>query len=153
MEALQYRGSVDFLEPIAERWRAEARLSEFGLNAHWSKFKQTLQGFADSAMSALILLGHEGRAIGFMGAELFESPLDSQMVTRERFWYVLPRYRGRGPLKLRKAFLEWSKDMGASHYMMSASMLASAKHDRVCQIYEKKHMKKFETTYMGQIGD
>jgi len=150
MEVINYTGQVGFLRPIADAWQKEANADRFGLNTKWSKFRATLQEFADSQTNALFILSDNGLPVGFMCAMQFESPLDGQQMMRERFWFVLPRHRGRNALKLRTAFKEWARGRGASHILMSASMLASDKHDRICRLYEKS-MKLFETTYICKI--
>ena len=150
MEVINYKGNVDFLEPIAYAWLDEAHTKDFGLNAIWDKFKVSLQELADGPESVLLLLADDGKAVGFLGGVLFESPLDSQQIANEHFWYVIPKYRGRPVFKLMKAFRRWAREKGASHLMMNASMLASDKHDRMCKLYAK-NMKHFETTYLQEL--
>ena len=82
-----------------------------------------------------------------MGGVLFDSPVNRSKCVQDKYWFVLPKHRGRSVIMLKKGLEEWAREKGATHLLMSASMLASDKHDRVCKLYEKT-MKHFETTYI-----
>ena len=135
MEALQYNGPVEFMRPIAEAWKAETQGDDLGIEIVTDRFMETLHELANSPDSCLILLGNEGRAVGFMGGVLFDSPVEYKTAVQDRYWFVLPKHRGEGPMKLKAALTEWATERGASYLMMSASKLASGRHDGVCKIY------------------
>jgi len=150
MEALRYNGPVEFMRPIAEAWRTEAKAEPFGFEIETDRFLETLHDLANHPDNVLILLGHEGRCVGFMGGVLFDSPVNRSKCVQDKYWFVLPRHRGASVLKLKRALEDWAREKGATHLLMSASMFASDKHDRVCKLYERS-MTKFETTYIQLI--
>ena len=151
MEALQYNGPVEFMRPIVEAWRTEANSDKFGFEMDADRFLETLSDLANSPDNVLLLLGNEGRCVGFMGGVLFDSPVNRSKCVQDKYWFVLPKHRGRSVIRLKKALEAWAIEKGAKHLLMSASMFASDKHDRVCKLYAKT-MKKFETTYIQELN-
>jgi len=95
-------------------------------------------------------MNDNGEIVGYMGITSYKSPLSSQRIANEHYWYVLPEYR-RASIRLIKAAIEWTKTRGCSHLQMSASNFASELHDRVCGLYEAFKMKKFETAYIMEM--
>ena len=150
MEVLNYSGPVEFMRPLAEAWRKETQPEHLGIQIVAGRFMETLHDLANDPDSCLLLLGHEGRAVGFIGGVLFDSPVEYKTVVQDRYWFVLPKHRGEGPMKLKKALQEWAEERGASYLMMSASRLASERHDGVCKIYART-MNHFETTYIQEL--
>jgi len=151
MEALRYNGPVEFMRPIVEAWRSEANPDQFGFEMDADRFLETLRDLANTPDAVLILLGHEGRCVGFMGGVLFDSPVNRDKCVQDKYWFVLPRHRGRSVVKLKKALEDWAREKGATHLLMSASMLASDRHDGVCKLYART-MKKFETTFIQELN-
>ena len=151
MEALRYNGPVEFMRPIVEAWRKEANSDKFGFEMDADRFLETLYDLANHPDNVLLLLGHEGRCVGFMGGVLFDSPVNRNKCVQDKYWFVLLKHRGASVMKLKKGLEDWAREKGATHLLMSASMLASDKHDRVCKLYEKT-MKHFETTYIQELN-
>jgi len=152
MEVISYTGEVEFMRPLVEAWAGEAKLAEFGMKVDIDMFLHTLLEMAQGPQSALMLLSSDqGLLLGFMGCVLFDSPLDGSLSASERYWYITPRHRkGRGFIMLRNKGKEWAKDAGAVRWLMTASKLASDKHDKLCRVLRKK-MKHFETTFIEEL--
>jgi len=149
-KVINYNGPVEFIRPLAEAWRNATQPEPFGIEIVTDRFMETLNELANDEDSVFLLLEHKGRAVGFIGGVLFNSPVEYKTVVQDRYWFVLPKHRGEGAMKLKKALGDWAEERGASYLMMSASKLASDRHDGVCKIYART-MKYFETTFIAEI--
>lgn len=143
---------MKILFPVIDSWFKEAQFEEFGIEHDFFSGVEDLTRLINSDDGALLVMDINEKIIGFMGITVFKSPLSKQKIANEHYWYVLPEYRGRGIYLISSAY-KWAKEKECSHIMMNASRLASQLHDKTCQIYERMGMKKFETTYIKQIGD
>jgi len=151
MEVIEFTGSaVEFYE-IAVSWKKEANGDTFGIQIDVPSFLVEIQRMVNSPMAGVLAMTDEDRIIGFMGLQIFRSPLGEQMMANEHFWYVLPDDRGLGSMRLMKAAKQWAKDHGCSHLLLNASALAGDKCDKVAQLYEKMKMKLFEHTYIAEV--
>jgi len=110
-----------------------------------------LTGLIDNDSAALFVLRNDIQVVGIMGMTVFKNPFGWEKIGNEHYWFVLPEYRGHS-MKLFRAAKKWAKHMGCTFFMCNASNLASDMHDKICLIYEKMGMKKFETSYIKKIG-
>ena len=136
----------ELLDEVADYWKAESNGNIFGMQVEKGCFLEDIQKMIDGEDSAIFVLVDE-KIVGFMGVRIFNSPLSSQRIANEHYWYVIPERRGIGSIRLIKEVIKWSKEQGCSHILLNASMLASDLHDKVCSLYEKLGAKKFGTTY------
>ena len=141
------------LLPLAYEWEVESKGDAFGLVTDPQYLMIDIMRKMNSPDSVVLGLVVEGRAGGFTTLSKFQSPLGPQMIAEEHYWFVGKDYRGIGSLRLLKAAEKWAADQGCSHLLLSASMLASGLHDRVCKLYEKRGGRKFETTYIIKINE
>ena len=145
--------NADILFPLMQSWKETCNDETFGLlaNVEWTiKHLDEIINRPGSAIFAM--LDDNESAVGMIGVILFPSPISINIIAQEHFWYVMPEYRS-GGIRLFKTAIRWAKSQGASHFMSSASMLASNLHDKVCSLYERLGMKKYETTYICKLGD
>ncbi len=143
---------IEPIKPIALQWKAECNGETMGIHlepdVYFSKLAELIT--RDDA-DLLLLLTNAGKVVGYMGVEIFFSPLGNQKIANEHNWYILEDHRGSGAMRMVRAIKEWAKEQGCSHLIMTASTLASDLHDKVCGFYESIGMKKFETSYIQEI--
>lgn len=114
-----------------------------------------LESFTELIMGTeSVLFGgiKDSKVIGILGMIIFKSPVSSDIIANEHFWYIVPDYRrGLLGMNMLKKAIEWAKLKGCTQFMANASMMASNLHDDVCRLYACINMKKFETTYIKTI--
>ena len=141
------------LVPILKQWQVEANGDTFGLELDVHKCISDLRNMVAGEDADILLLIIQEKIIGLIGLIVFTSPLSEQRICNEHYMYILPKYRkGKNPIKLIRAAEEWAKAHDCTHIMFNASNLASELHDKVCRLYERLHMKKFETTYISEVA-
>ncbi len=144
--------NIEPIKPIAMQWKAECNGETMGIHLEpdvYFRDLAKLPGRDDAEL--FLLLNANNEVVGYMGVEIFVSPLGNQKIANEHFWYILKDCRGPGTMRLVKAIKEWAKEHGCSHFVMNASTLASDLHDKVCSFYERIGMKKFETSFIQEI--
>lgn len=146
----EFSGNIRELFPAIKSWGLEYNGENFGLYLVVGDMANDILALVLAKNKALFVLKHEDKIVGFMGVSIFKSPIGVERIANEHYWYVLPEHRRCSP-KLTNAFLAWAKKNCCTHIMKNASNLASDHHDKVCRIYEKRGMKKFETTYIMEI--
>ena len=152
MEIKLFNDDIETLRPIAESWREEMRANEFGIIADdVDKYLTELGMMAIRDNADLIVLYDEETPVGYIGLRYFSSPLGSQMMVEEHYFYVIPEKRGLASMRLIKNAKNLAKLKGCSHIILNASNLASDMHDKICGFYEKSGMKKFETSYISEV--
>lgn len=151
MKVCIFKGDTGSLETVYSRWKTEANWDGYGIDVDVETYRRDLQKLVDNKDAELLVLVNGEDVLGYIGITTFTSPFSNQKIASEHYWYVLPEHRGIGSIRLLKAAFIWAKENGCSHVLMNASMLASSLHDKVCGIYEKMGMKKFETQYIMRL--
>lgn len=144
------KGDAQLLRPLAARWEKEAGNS-FGLEMDIDSHLADLQAMIDSPASDVLLLIADDHVAGYMGVQVFRSPVGRELIANEHYWYVAKEKRGAGSLRMIDAAIAWAKAHGASKMLFNASHLASDAHDSVCKLYERRGMKPFETTFITEV--
>jgi GNAT superfamily N-acetyltransferase len=146
----EFTGDIEQLRPLAEMWTKEANGTEFGLeidvDAHLLDLKNLIEGLD----SVLLVVKNATEICGYIGVIRFVSPLSKQFIGNEHYWFVHPEFRQGGlpAIMLVHAAKQWARERKCSHLIMNASNLASNMHDKLCDLYERLKMKKFETSYI-----
>ena len=152
MIARLFQDNIEMLRPIAESWRDEANTAEFNITTDMNAHLYELQAMMASPMADLLVL-YDGEApVGYMGLQYFKSPIGTQIMANEHLFYVLPDKRSVSSMKLLELAKTCAKIRGCSHIIFNASKLASGLHDKVCNLYERMKMKKFETSYIVEVN-
>jgi len=151
------KSDVNALTTIVLIWREETNLDVFGMEFRLNEALNDLRQLVLNDKSELLLLIDERmetkKVVGFMGITIFKSPVGEQEIANEHYWYVMPEHRGIGSIKLLKKAREWAIKKGCSHFMINASNMASDYHNKMCGLYEKLGMMKFETTYIENLDE
>ena len=154
MEIKLFNDDIETLRPIAESWQKNVQDNGFGITTDgMNKYLVELGNIAFGANSDLIVLYDGKTPVGYIGLRYFESPLGSQMMAEEHYFYVIPENRGLASMRLIKNAKTLAKLKGCTHLILNASNLASDMHDKICQFYEKSGMKLFETSYIEQLSE
>lgn len=138
------------LLPVVESWRRSCR-NDFGFNLDTETFVKDLIRLIEGETSDLFVLEDIFGIYGFMGLDMFDSPIGQQRVANEHYWYVIPEKRGISALRFMPLAQKWAKEKGCSHLIMNASNLASDLHDKVCKIYGRFGFEKFETSFIKKV--
>ena len=142
---------IEGLKEVVYEWRESCKIEDFGIDFNPETYFSHLVDMINDIDSELFLLLKKDKVVGYLGAVRFQSPLGNQNIANEHFWFVSGKHRGRGTLLLLKAFKKWSKEKGCSHFIMTASAMASGMHDRLCHFYERIGYRRFETSYIKEI--
>lgn len=153
MKVIICKGNIEQLRPLAEQWFSECNASAFGLKAEIDRHLSDMYRLAVYTAGAelLLLINDKEEIVGYMGLITFKSPISDQLIANEKNYYVRPESRGNGGLRLLIEARKWAKMKGCSHLIMNASNLASDMHDKVCELYRKMGMRKFETSYISEV--
>ncbi len=138
---------VKRLFPVIRSWLAECKANDFGIGIEMPAYIDTVYRLTHNEDCDLMVMELDGEIIGVMGLTCAKCPLGDQKIANALYWYTLPEHRGKGISFVLEA-RRWAKRKGCSHIIFNASKMASEMHDRVCQIYERINMKKFETSYI-----
>lgn len=134
---------------IALQWKATCNSNVMGIEIVDDVYMADVANLINcDGRDLLLLTKDDGEIVGYMGVTTFNSPLGNQKIASEHYWFVSEEYRGRGSFLLIEAAKQWAKEKGCGHLMMTASMLASDLHDRVCKLYGRLGFSKFETSYI-----
>ena len=144
----QNKQDIERLKPVAFQWKESCNGEDFGIELVPEKHFSDLAGLIERDDADLFLLVNEDEVVGYMGVTAFSSPLGNQKVGQEHYWFVSGENRGRGSMLLIRAAKDWAKEKGCTHFIMTASNLASNLHDKVCRFYERIGFKKFETSFI-----
>ena len=140
------------LLPVAAEWQRTCNGERFGIELDLKKSLSDLAYLIERETADLFLLVNKEDVVGYLGMTIFDSPIGSQKIAQEHYWFVMGDNKGRGTILLIRAAKEWAREKGCSHIIFNASNLASNMHDKVCRFYEKIGMKKFETSYIKEIS-
>ncbi len=146
-----FNDDIETLRPIAESWQEEAQANKFGIITDVNKHLFELRNMVDNNSSDLIILYDEDEPVGYIGLRYFDSPTGNQRIAEEHYLYVIPEKRGLISMRLIKNAKMLAKLKGCSHLILNASNLASELHDKLCRVYEKMGMRKFETSYISEV--
>jgi len=146
-----FKGDIKLLVPIAIEWQKKASGNDFGITMDMPYHLADLQALISNDDTDLLALYSGDKIIGYMGIMLYRSPLGEQLLANERYYYVLPEYRGFGSLRLIKAAMDWAKTKGCTHIQFSVNKMASSMYDKTCKLYEKLGMKPFEMSFIKEL--
>ena len=104
-----------------------------------------------SKINKLFVMIVNEKVVGLIGIQIFKNPIGNGMMANEHLWYVCKAYRGSG-ISLLEHGMKWATEQGCTHFMATASNLASDLHDSICKLYEVIGMRKFETTFIKKLG-
>ena len=147
-----YRGKVfKTLRPVVDSWLAPLQDNKFQLDLVTDRLLTDLQKLVNGRDSDLFVLRKEKDIVGFLGLTTFINSIGYNKVANEHYWYVLPKHRGIGSIRMIKMAKQWAIEKECSHLMMNASNLAGDSHRQVCNLYERLGMSKMESTYIQRI--
>jgi GNAT superfamily N-acetyltransferase len=142
---------IYLLEPITLEWEKTSNGEEWNVDTVSEDTIQELYRLVAGQRTDLLVLMDHNVPKGFIGMVQLESPVSQQKFANEHFWYVMEEARGIGSMRLVKHAEAWAKEKGCSHLIMTASTLASDLHDRICRLYVRRGMDKFETSYIKEV--
>jgi hypothetical protein len=142
---------IERIKKVGLEWKETCKAGCFKLAVSEHKFFSGLEDMIYDDDADVFMLIDNDKVVGFMGMEWFSSPLGDQRIANEHYWYILKECRGSGAMLMVSAARTWAKEKRCSHLVMNASTLASELHDKVCGIYERIGLKKFETSYIQEI--
>ena len=142
---------VESIRPLAIEWKEFCSCDQFGLDVDIDAFLCGLIELVVTEDSDLLLLIDDDEIIGIMGMTKFQSPFGKEQVANEHYMFIKQGASVTGSKRLIDAAEEWAKAHKCSHLMMNASNAASELHDKVCKLYERLGLLKFETSYTKEI--
>ncbi len=142
---------IERLFPVIKSWLSECKANEFGIEIEMPAYIDTAYKLIEHDETDLMVMFFEDEIVGVMGITSSRCPIGGQNIANALYWYTLPEHRGKGISFVLEA-RRWAAKRNCSHIIFSASKMASEMHDRVCRIYEHIKMKKFETSYIMELG-
>ena len=138
------------LFPVIESWLGECRVNEFEIETEMTEYLNEAYKLIHTEDCDILVMEFKDTVIGLMGIAASKSPIGRQKIANALYWYTLPEHRGKGISFMLEA-RRWALARGCTHIIFNASNMGSQLHDRVCQIYEKIGMMKFETSYIQKL--
>jgi len=142
---------IESIRPLANEWKEMCSCDRFGLEVDISIFLAGLMDLVDGDDSDLLLLMNKDNIVGILGLTKFQSPFGREQVANEHYMFIKKGHSVSGSKRLIDAARKWAKSKGCSHLIMNASNAASDLHDKVCRLYERIGLIKFETSYIQEI--
>lgn len=142
---------VESIRPLVVEWKEFCSCGQFGLKVDINEFLAGLMDLVDGDDSDLLLLIGNADIVGIMGLTKFKSPFGIEQIANEHYLFIKQGYSMIGSKRLINAAHEWAKTKGCSHLIMTASNAASDLHDKVCKLYERIGLIKFETSFIREI--
>jgi len=138
---------------IIPAWEIEANVPYFALVLNAKEMLKEFKMMVIRPDADVFLLINRQEIVGVLGMMIFKNPVGKENIANEHFWYVLPKHRGFGSIRLINEAKKWAREKGCSHIIFNASKMASDSHDRICNLYERLGMKLFETVYIQDIRE
>jgi len=142
---------IESIRPLAIEWKAMSQQNKFGLEVDVDVFLSSLADMIFNDNSDLLMLMDGIEVVGIMGVMKFKSPFGKEQVANEHYLFVKKGHSISGGSRLIGEAGRWAKEHGCSHLILSASNVASRLHDKVCNLYERLGLSKFETSYIKEI--
>ncbi|UXS49271.1 GNAT family N-acetyltransferase [Agrobacterium tumefaciens] len=95
--------------------------------------------------NAVVLMAGDP-AQGVLMACAFEHPFGAGRIAKETVWFVTPKARGRGAIRMLDAYEAWARSVGC----VSAGMASLATND-VSSLYERRGYSAVETHFMKSL--
>ena len=153
MKIVSCGDDVEQLRPLVESWKLQVGATD-GVLLDVEHLIVSLQSWLKAVPSTLLVLkSDQGRALGFMGLCVFESPLGPQLIAQEHFWYVLPEHRSMAVSGMfLDAAMAWARDQGAVQFSLTASRMANMEMERVCRMYERWGFTHYESSFIKGVA-
>lgn len=150
MRISYWTDNAEVLRPILEDWHKEQNGQVFGLSVNVEDVICDLKCLINAERSDVIVAKDGDLPVGFLA--IFKTPsfLGPQMMAIEKYWYVSPSSRTAGILLFNEG-KKWTKEHGCSHFITSASNLASDKYEKICRFYRSRKMRLFETSFIIEV--
>ncbi len=116
----------------------------------WDKDKTEamLKMCIENDMTTILVMEHGDEVVGGIVGVIQPLFMSHTVVASELAWFVDPDHRGRGALKLVKAFEGWAKDGGAD-YVTMADIRGIAD---LSKLYERLGYELTEAAYSKKVG-
>lgn len=141
---------VEKLVPVIRAWIDECRANDFGIEVAETEYLDEVSNLINLEDCDLLVLEIGEKVVGLMSIAAHKSPIGSQRIADAHFWYTLPEARGKG-INFIKSAKAWARAAGCSHIIFTSSAMAGADYDKICTLYERMDMKRFETTFIEKL--
>ncbi|WP_421367035.1 GNAT family N-acetyltransferase [Agrobacterium tumefaciens] len=105
---------------------------------------QLFQQHMASQKACVLVAGNPAQ--GVLMAVAFEHPFGAGRIAKETVWFVSPKARGRGAIRMLDAYEAWARSVGC----VSAGMASLASND-VSSLYERRGYSAVETHFMKSL--
>ena len=105
---------------------------------------QLFQQHMSSQKACVLVAGNPAQ--GVLMAVAFEHPFGAGRIAKETVWFVSPKARGRGAIKMLEAYETWARSVGC----VSVGMASLATND-VSSLYERRGYSAVETHFMKPL--
>lgn len=140
---------IERLFPVIKTWVEECSSNEFGIEMDVADYINEVYKLIHLDDCDLLVMEVGGRIIGLMGITCYKSPIGSQKIANAHYWYTLPEHRGKGISFIFEA-RKWARERDCTHLILNASNMNQL-HDKVCQIYQRIGMSRFETAFIEKL--
>jgi len=148
---IRQENDAEALRAVFEYWQREQLGTErFGFDVQVDSVIAELQTLIDVVGAVVFVLEDRKGIAGLLAVFVTDSPYGDQKTAFEKYWFVRPKARRHG-LRLLKHAKQWAVGNGCSHFVMTASNMASDMHDKTCRVYERLGFKLFETSYIKEL--
>ncbi len=140
---------IERLFPVIKTWVDECASNEFGIDMEVTDYINEVYKLIHLDDCDLLVMEVDGHIIGLMGITCYKSPIGRQKIANAHYWYTLPEHRGKGISFVFEA-RKWAHERECTHLILNASNMNSL-HDKVCQIYQRIGMSRFETAFIEKL--
>ena len=115
----------------------------------WDKDKTEamLKTCLDNEATTILVMDHDGEVVGGIVGVIQPMFMSHTVIASELAWFVDPAHRGRGAIKLVKAFETWAKEHGAD-YLTMADIRGIAD---LSKLYERQGYQLTEAAYSKKV--
>lgn len=138
------------LEALADSWIPET-VDGIGPRVDRAACLIGVQRVVASGSGDVLALVDGDAVAGVICLEYGNVSYSTQLSAKEKYIYILPQYRGRWALKLRRAAEELSRQRGCRHIIFTISAKASTEADRIQNFFERDGYRPFEQSVIKEL--
>jgi hypothetical protein len=150
---IRYSQDAEDVRTLVERGKATCREAEFGFELSVDLIVQSIADWLKAFPGTLIIATEDDdEPIGFAALSAHPTIGTETPVAVIKHWYAQPNRALVGP-KLFCLARDWGTKQNCTHFMVSASQMASDHYESVVRFCRNVGMQEFETSYICRLNE
>lgn len=139
------------LAPLADSWIAET-VDDIGPRVDKFACLSGVSRILTSGMGDVFVLVEGDQVYGILCIDYGSTGYSTEIMAKERYFYLLPHCRGRWSQKMRLAAEQRAALRGCSRIIFTVSAKASHDAGRICRYFGKSGYSPFEQSFIKELN-